>query len=284
MTRAAGSARSPLHPAGTVALAFLTCTLVFVLAGRVSAAVVDDAPARVPAATAATAATTASAPAATSDAAMAHAMEMGDAEPLAMLRIDEFERARGDDATATRWNAQGWYGGDFDKLWLRSEGENETGQSTGRVEAFWDHAFSSFWDWQVGARRDFGGATRTWAAFGVQGLAPYWIEVEATAYVGEGGRSAARLRAEYELLLTQRLVLQPEVELNVYDRQDRARALAAGLADAEWGVRLRYEFVRKFAPYVGIVRSYRRPSAALPFTPNAGASDTRIVAGLRIWL
>jgi len=224
-----------------------------------------------------------------SDSEMVRVMEMDDDARLAMFKLDEFEHGRSDDSTSTVWNAQAWYGGDFDKVWLRSEGEHANGRSAGRIEAFWDHAFASYWDWQLGARRDFGsGAERNWAAFGVQGLAPYWFTVEATAYLGSNGRTAARFRVEYELLLTQRLVVQPEFEANLYGKDDRERAIAAGLSDAELGLRLRYEFTRNFAPYVGIVYSYRRAGDAptiAPITPGpiSVGSEARIVAGVRLW-
>ncbi len=220
-----------------------------------------------------------------SDAEMAHVMQMDDTASLFMFKLDTFERAKSDDAYSTAWNAQAWYGGDFDKLLVRSEGEREHGATDARVEAFWNHAFASYWDWQLGARRDFGSdPSRNWAAFGVQGLAPYWFEVEAAAYVGEGGRTAFGVRAEYELLLTQRLVLQPEIELNFYGRDDRVRGIASGLNDAEFGLRLRYEIRREFAPYVGIVRKYRRDAVSPGFgIEPVSRSETQIVAGLRLW-
>lgn len=215
-----------------------------------------------------------------SDAEMARVMEMDDDAKIAMFKFDDLERSYGANANATAWSAEASYGGDFDKLWLRSEGEREARRTDARIEALWDHAFASYWDWQLGARHDFGsGPQRSWTAFGVQGLAPYWFGIEATAYVGDGGRTAARFRAEYELLLTQRLILQPEVELNWYGRRDRARDVAAGLSDAEFGLRLRYEIRREIAPYVGVVWKHRR---------NADASDqsvngAQLVAGLRLW-
>lgn len=226
-----------------------------------------------------------------SDAGMKSAMEMDDSACLAMFRLDEFERGFGNDANATVWNAQAWYGGDFDKLWLRTEGERETERKDARIEALWDHAFASHWDWQLGLRRDFGSAAgqnvsgRSWGAFGVQGLAPYWFSIEATAYLGGNGRTAARFRAEYDVLLTQRLVLQPEFEANLYDRNDRERAIASGLSAAELGLRLRYEVRREFAPYVGIVRSYRQTIGDASFPARErGASATRFVIGFRLWL
>ena len=217
-----------------------------------------------------------------SDADMASVMDMHDDPLLAMLKVDQLERAFGDRGDATAWDAEAWIGHDYDKLWLRSEGEREGGTTDARIEAFWDHAFASWWDWQLGVRRDVGGAaSRNWAAFGVQGLAPYWFEVEATAYVGDGGRSAARVRAEYELLLTQRLVLQPELEANVYGRRDDARGVAAGLNDLDLGLRLRYEIRREFAPYVGIVRRWRFGNDSEEAASHG--TDTELVAGVRVW-
>lgn len=209
---------------------------------------------------------------------MDQVMDMHDDPLLAMLTFDQFERAWGD-TSSTNWDADGWIGHDYDKLWLRSEGEREDGHSDLRFEAFWDHAFATWWDWQLGARHDAGsGAARDWLAFGLQGLAPYWFEVEATAYVGPAGRSAFRLRAEYELLLTQRWVLQPEVELNLYSRGDATREVRAGLSDAEFGLRLRYEVRREFAPYVGV--TWQRRFGA---PPAHDGLDTRLVAGVRFW-
>jgi copper resistance protein B len=230
---------------------------------------------------------------------MDRVMDMHDDPLLAMFKLDQFERAHGDDAYSSSWEAEAWIGHDFDKLWVRTEGERESGVTDARIEAFWDHAFASFWDWQLGVRHDFGNgpqrplsaihglrgtwapAQRSWAAFGVQGLAPYWFEVEATAYVGEQGRTAMRLRAEYELLLTQRLILQPELEANLYSKSDPARGVTDGLSDIEFGLRLRYEIRRELAPYVGVVWVRRfGDSGALPM--HAG-SDTQLVAGLRVW-
>ncbi|MFT3792103.1 MAG: copper resistance protein B [Rudaea sp.] len=221
-----------------------------------------------------------------SDAQMVRAMEMDDAARFFMFKLDTFELAQGDDAYSSAWNAQAWYGGDFDKLLVRTQGERESGRTDARAEAFWNHAFASWWDWQLGARREFGsGPARNWAAFGVQGLAPYWFEIEAAAYLGEDGRTAFGLRAEYEILFTQRLILQPELEVNLYGRDDRLRGVAAGLSDAEFGLRLRYEIQRGFAPYVGVVRQYRRGTDAAD--PRFGferiGSETQVVAGLRLW-
>ncbi len=149
----------------------------------------------------------------------------------------------------------------------------------------WGHAIASYWDTQLGVRFDSGeGPNRTWAAFGVQGLAPYWFELDATAYVGNEGRTALRLSAEYELLLTQRLVLQPRIEVNAYGKDDVARGIGSGISDAVAGLRLRYEISRQFAPYVGVewAGKYGR-TADLAKDEGARTSDTLWVAGLRFW-
>jgi len=207
-------------------------------------------------------------------------------EPAGMLLIDQLEAFHGRDANGQSWEAEGWYGNDSDKLWLRSEGERSRGKlEGGNVEAFWNRNVATFWSTQLGVRHDFGaGPARNWAAFGVQGLAPYWFEVEATAYVGPAGRTAARLRADYELLFTQRLILQPEVEVNLYGKADPARGIGSGVSDAALGLRLRYEIRREFAPYIGVVWT-RRFGATADFVraDHQAVFDRQWVAGVRIW-
>ncbi|MBS0568971.1 MAG: copper resistance protein B [Proteobacteria bacterium] len=213
-------------------------------------------------------------------------MEMLDHATLGMLMIDQLEYANGDDGSGQRWEMQGWYGTDLDKLWLRSEGERSGGRTgDADLEAFWSHAVAAYWDTQVGVRHDFGeGPTRDWAAFGIQGLAPYFFETQATFYVGPSGRTAARLRTEYDVLFTQRLILQPELEVNFYGRADPARDIGSGLSDARFGLRLRYEVRRQFAPYVGVVWTRRfGQTADLVHAENVAVSDRQWVAGVRIW-
>jgi copper resistance protein B len=181
------------------------------------------------------------------------------------------------------WDAQGWLGGDFDKIWLKTEGTTLRGKTQdSKVEALWAHAILPCWDTQLGVRHDFsGGPSREWAAFGVQGIAPYWFDVELTAYVGEEGRTAVRIKSEYDLYLTQRLILKPEIELNAYGKPDRAREIGAGLSDGQFELRLRYEITRRFAPYVGYVYD-RKFAGSAPLARRAGAPavDHRAMAGL----
>jgi copper resistance protein B len=185
--------------------------------------------------------------------------------------VDQLEwRGQGESA----WNAQAWYGGDYDKLMLKTEGRRGDGRTRdARIEGLWDRIIAPWWSVQAGVRADVGdGPDRTWAAIGLSGLAPQWLAIEATAYVGSQGRTAARLKLEYDVQLTQRLLLQPEAEANLYGKSDPERGLHSGLSEFEAGLRLRYEIRRQFAPYVGVV--YGR---------QHGVDETRAVAGLRVW-
>jgi len=215
-----------------------------------------------------------------------HAMGMHDEAILGMLMLDRLEFWDGREAQGQAWEGSAWYGGDTDRLYLASEGERADGHvEDADLEVMWNHATTPFWDTQLGLRQDFGdGPDRTWSAFGVQGLAPYWFEIRATAYLGEDWRTAARFSAEYELRLTQRLILQPEVELDAYGKSDRERGIGSGLSSGELGLRLRYEIRRTFAPYVGVVWE-RAFGQTADYAREAGHSpyDQRWVAGLRIW-
>lgn len=213
-------------------------------------------------------------------------MSMPDSQPLATLRVDQLEAFNGNAGSGQRWELQGSYGTDDNKLWLRSEGARTDGRlDDGDVELLWSHAVTPFWDTQLGVRHDMGyGPTRDWVALGVQGLAPYWFELEATVYAGSQGRRAMRVRADYELLFTQRLILQPALEVNAYGKADSARHLGSGLSDASLGLRLRYEFTRQFAPYAGVQWMRRLGGTAKDARADGeGAFDTQWVAGLRWW-
>jgi copper resistance protein B len=216
-------------------------------------------------------------------------MQMDDQATRSMLLVDHLERTRRiDGAMATTWEADAWWGGEIDKLWLRSEGEKgEDGTRDARAELLWNHAFSTFWDWRLGVRDDFGsGPTRQWAALGVQGLAPYWFDLDATLYAGKQGRTAARLEASYDLRFTQRLILTPDLELNFYGKNDPNRDVHAGLSDGELGLRLRYEFSRRLAPYLGVNWSYRHDDQPLWPTPhrNEPTQELSWLLGVRFWL
>lgn len=198
----------------------------------------------------------------------------------------EWTHAR-DGGNATAYEIQGWFGRDYDRLVVKAEGQVAEGKlEEARTELLWGHAIATFWDTQLGVRYDSGvGPDRGWLAFGVQGLAPYWFEVDAAAYVGNDGRTALRLGAEYELLLTQKLILQPRIEIKLYGKSDAARDLGSGLADGAAGLRLRYEFTRQFAPYVGVERAGKfGQTADMARAAGEKINETTWVAGVRFWL
>ncbi|MHB8387119.1 copper resistance protein B [Metallibacterium sp.] len=213
-------------------------------------------------------------------------MDMADNPRFGKLLINQLEATRANGASGQAWDAYAWYGTDFNKLAIRTEGDRAGGRvEAGDIEALWSHAIAALWDTELGVRHDFGiGPDRDWAAFGVQGIAPYWFDIEATGYVGAGGRTAARFKAEYELLFTQRLILQPEFEANLYGRRDPARGLGSGLSDASLGLRLRYEIRREFAPYIGVVwQRVFGGTAGFRRAENKSVFDRQIVAGVRVW-
>jgi copper resistance protein B len=217
---------------------------------------------------------------------MAQTMQMDDAALFSKVWLDQLEWRSGPQS-ASAWQGEGWYGGDTDKAWLRSEGNTRADRlADARAELFWDHIVARWWSLQLGAREDFGvGPTRAWVALGARGLAPQGIGVEATLYAGAAARTAARLKLEYELLFTQRLVLQPEVEVNLYGKSDPERDIDSGVSDLEIGLRLRYEVRREFAPYAGVVWVRRRgASADILSTGAANIDEVRIAVGVRIWL
>lgn len=217
---------------------------------------------------------------------MVDVMGMDDQAMFGMFSLDRFEHVDADPGAALAWSLQGWMGGDFDRFAFRSEGEREHGRTDrADIELLWSHAVAPFWDAKLGIRHDFGrGAERSWLASGIQGRAPYDIDMTATVYLGERGNTAVRFEAEYNLLLSQRLVLQPRFELNGYGKADPSARVGSGVADAELGVRLRYEIQRRFAPYVGVER-HQLLGATADLARAAGevAGDTQWLAGVRIW-
>jgi copper resistance protein B len=185
-----------------------------------------------------------------------------------------------------RWDGQGWIGTDYDKLWIKSEGTLSRGAlDDGQQRFLYSRAVTTYFDLQGGLRSDLDSRpTRNWAAFGIQGLAPYFFDLEVTGFASSEGHLAAKLEASYDLLLTQRLILQPQIELNLYSKSDPARLVGAGFSDIDTGLRLRYEFDRKFAPYIGVVYEGKFGQTA-NFARQAGEStgDVRFAFGVRVW-
>lgn len=201
------------------------------------------------------------------------------------ILVDQLEWSGGAE-TGGSWDSSGWIGRDRDRFWFRTEGGGEGGRlGEAQAHALYGRAIGRWWDLVAGVRQDVRpGPARTWAAIGIQGLAPYWFDVEMTAYVGASGRTHFRFETEYELLLTNRLILQPLVEAEIHGKSDRERGIGAGLSTADAGVRLRYEIRRELAPYIGVVwnRSFFGTADALE-AAGEKTGGARLVLGVRLW-
>lgn len=186
------------------------------------------------------------------------------------------------------WEGQGWIGRDEHKLWLKTEGEvdiNAGAFEEAELQALYSRAIKPFWDVQIGLRHDVKPTpSRSYFALGLQGLAPYWFEVDAALFLSDEGDVSTRVELEYEIRLTQRLILQPRIEINAAFSDDDELGIGAGLATGDFGLRLRYEIIREFAPYAGIAwssafgktKKFRRAQ-------NEETNQLSIVAGLRFW-
>jgi copper resistance protein B len=222
-----------------------------------------------------------------SHAEMIRVMDMDDRRPYHRLLIDQLELQRHSGQTHLDWDAEFFRGGDYAKLGVRTAGTARAGNTEdARAEFLWDRIVSRWWSLQAGLRHDWGaGPSRNWLAVGVQGLAPHFIHVEAMFHVGDEGRTALRIQADYDLLLTQRLVLQPEVELEAHGKDDVRRGLGSGLAHAGAGLRLRYELRREIAPYLGVTwnRAFGR-TADLRRQDHIDGDRWALAAGIRLQL
>ncbi|MBL4721673.1 MAG: copper resistance protein B [Alphaproteobacteria bacterium] len=204
-----------------------------------------------------------------------------------MFKVDQLEYRFGEHEEFIVWDAQGWIGTDYNKVALKTEGEKVVGGATESVEGqiLYQRLISKFFDAQVGIRHDFRpGPTRTYGVFGVQGLAPQWFEVDANAFVSERGDISFRLEVEYDLLLTQRLILQPVIEVEAALSQDEAIGQGDGLRSLEMGLRLRYEVTREFAPYIGVnwEKSFG-DSADFKREEGEGTASSSVVLGVTFW-
>ncbi|MFB4394287.1 MULTISPECIES: copper resistance protein B [unclassified Pseudomonas] len=212
--------------------------------------------------------------------------KMDDSGLNSFFLLDQLEYQDAEEGSTLAWEASGWVGGDIDRLWIRSEGERTNGVTEdAELQLLYGRAVSPWWDVVAGVRQDFKPEDpQTWAAFGIQGMALYDFEAQATAFIGENGQTAARLEGEYDILLTNRLILQPTAEANFYGKNDPERGVGSGLANTEVGLRLRYEVVRQFAPYIGVTwsRSYGR-TADFIRDEGGDVDEARFVAGIRMW-
>jgi copper resistance protein B len=200
--------------------------------------------------------------------------------------FDQLEWQTGEGASGITVDARGWAGRDRNRLWFRAEGDSEGSRvDDAQAHVLYGRQFARWWDLVAGVRQDFRpGSPQTWVAFGIQGLAPYWFDIEATGYVGASGRTHARFEVEYELLFTNRVILQPLLEVEVFGKSDPDRGIGAGLSTTDLGFRLRYEIRREIGPYVGV--TWRNTWGKTADFAEATGEDTggaRFVTGLRLW-
>ena len=213
-------------------------------------------------------------------------LKLGDEHNFGSLLIDRLESARTSDATSTVYDLQAWYGRDYDRAVFKAEGHIEDGKlEEGSAELLWGHALTAYWNTNLGIRHDSNEETnRNWLAFGVQGLAPYWFEMDATVYVGGEGRSVLNFEAEYEIPFTQKLILQPRVEANIYGKEDVKNGIGSGLSELAVGIRLRYEIKRELGPYIGVEwESLQGETASMARNMGLDTKETKAIAGVRFW-
>jgi copper resistance protein B len=203
---------------------------------------------------------------------------------MAIAKLAEYQAHDGRDGY--RWDVQASYGGDVNRFLVKSEGEGTRGEGVeaAELQALYSRAVSPYFNLHAGVRQDFQPYDRTYLTVGTEGLAPYWFDVEGALFLSTKGEVLARAEGTYDLRLTQKLILQPRAELNFAAQDSRATRTGSGLSNAELGLRLRYEFRREFAPYIGV--SYdRRFGKTADYARAAGedAEVTSFVVGLRAW-
>ncbi len=212
--------------------------------------------------------------------------EIGDV-PIATVRFDLAELQVRDGRNGYRWEGKAWYGNGIHRAQFKYEGEGEFGGSAEQIEfqLLYSRAIAPYFNAEIGVRHDIRpDPSRSYIVAGVEGMAPYWFDVAAQAFVSNRGEFSARLEGRYDLRVTQRLILQPRVEINVSADNVPALRIGSGLTDVEAGVRLRYEISPQFAPYVGYEFAAKLAGTA-DFSRAAGEDPSvgNLVAGMRFW-
>ncbi|MFV2059977.1 MAG: copper resistance protein B [Gammaproteobacteria bacterium] len=216
----------------------------------------------------------------------AYAGGMQDDPVITKFMVDQLETRQTDGDDPFVLEGQAWIGKDLNKFWLKIDAERVKSDTEElEVQALYSRAIAPFWDFQVGLRTDINPKpTRDWFVLGFQGLAPYFYEIDSAFFINDSGQVGLRLQAEYEILFTQKLILTPEIEVNLHTKDDVEVGTGSGLSDSQIGIRLRYEFKREFAPYIGVNWNNKFGNTAT-FAKQSGAksNDSQIVVGLRAW-
>jgi len=211
---------------------------------------------------------------------------MDDDPILTMVKIDQLEKTDIGDDNNTAWQAQAWLGKDLNKVWFKTEGEvTDNNLEEAEFQLLYSRAIAPYWDAQIGWRHDSKPTpNRDWLAVGVQGIAPYFFETDVALFIGEGGNVGLRTEFEYELLLSQKWILSPEIEANFFSKNDEDVQTGSGLSDLSAGLRLRYEIKREFAPYLGVEwkKSFGTTADYLR-EDGEDRSDVQWVLGIKAW-
>jgi copper resistance protein B len=213
-------------------------------------------------------------------------IENGDILTTAVI-VERLEGTFADDGEGYAWDAQGWSGGDINRFWWKSEGEGAFGGKLEKaeVQALYSRAVLPFWNLQAGLRQTYRPeADRTDLVVAMQGLAPYWFEVDASAFLSNRGELTARVQSLYDQRITQRWILQPRAEVLLSAEDIPELSIGSGLSSLQLSARLRYEVRKEFAPYVGVewTRSFGNTADFLE-ADGRSAEDTRFVVGVRAW-
>ena len=214
------------------------------------------------------------------------ALHMVDDPLVSKLMFDALEIGRNKEGTNTlTLEGDAWLGYDLHKLWIKTDLEMSGGElEEGELQLLYSRGVSAYWDVQAGVRKDFKPVGREFAVLGLKGTAPYMLDVDTSIAVGRGGQINARFNAEYELMLTQKAFLAPELDLSFYSEDDEAVGVGSGLSQAKVGFKLGYEIKREFAPYIG-VRWAKKFGNTADFARAEGeeVSDTQLVLGIEAW-
>ncbi len=206
-----------------------------------------------------------------------------------LVDLLEFQRIRNIDAV--RWDAMGWFGGDNTRLWIKSEGELYSSPRTGGqwdVQALYGKLVSPFFDLQAGVRYEkhfeSNNPQRVFAVIGLQGLTPGRFDIEPALFVSNKGKTSFGFTGTYEMLLTQKLVLQPRFDTEIAFQQDSEFGVSRGVNDVEFGLRVRYEIRRELAPYIGVTFRQSFDATAQRVSREGGVPNAlEFVIGLRLW-
>ncbi|MBL4853014.1 MAG: copper resistance protein B [Robiginitomaculum sp.] len=207
--------------------------------------------------------------------------------PISFIMGDRLETQLTNGEETFVWDAQGWYGTDQHKLWIKTEGEysfTDNEVEDAEIQALWSKPVTAFWDFQAGIRYDLAPRGRTHAVLGFQGLAPYWFEVDAAAFLSTEGDLTSRIEAEYDFILSQRLFLQPRLEVEFSAQDIEELDIGAGITGFDLGLRLRYEWRREFAPYIGVEwQKNLGETAGIVRNSGGDSNQLALIVGIRAW-